>query len=66
VLAYVPNETRGFEEPSFGYTYRLRGHPFVEQPQWDSSKKSWVYGVTFDRLPVLTGADAGFLFKSAV
>lgn len=66
VLAYVPNETRSFEEPSFGYTYRLKGHPFVEQPYWDNSKKSWVYGVTFDRLPLLTGVDAGFLFKSVL
>lgn len=66
VLAYVPNDTRSFEEPSFGYTYRLKGHPFVEQAYWDNSKKSWIYGVTFDRLPLLTGVDAGFLFKSVV
>ena len=66
VLAYVPNDSRGYEEPSFGYTYRLKGHPFVEQPYWGNSKKSWVYGVTFDRLPLLTGVDAGFLFKSVV
>lgn len=66
VLAYVPTDTMGFEEPSFGYTYRLKGHPFVEQPYWDNSKKSWVYGVTFDRLPLLTGVDAGFLFKGVV
>lgn len=66
VLAYVPTNSLGFEEPSFGYTYRLRGHPFVEQPYWDNSKKSWLYGVTYDRLPLLTGVDAGFLFQSAV
>lgn len=66
VLAYVPTDSRGFEEPSYGYTYRLKGHPFVEQSYWDNSKKSYVYGVTFDRLPLLTGADAGFLFKSVV
>ncbi|WP_432449037.1 major capsid protein [Aliiroseovarius marinus] len=66
VLAYVPTDSRGFEEPSYGYTYRLKGHPFVEQPYWDNSKKSWVYGVTFDRLPIMTGTDAGFLFKSVV
>jgi len=66
VLAYVPTDTMGFEEPSYGYTYRLKGHPFVEQPYWDNSKKSWVYGVTFDRLPLLTGVDAGFLFEGVV
>ncbi|KPU83931.1 hypothetical protein JI58_06915 [Marinosulfonomonas sp. PRT-SC04] len=66
VLAYVPADSRGFEEPSFGYTYRLKGHPFVEKPFWDSNKKAWLYGVTYDRLPLLTSVDAGFLFQSAV
>ncbi len=66
VLAYVPTDSHGFEEPSYGYTYRLKGHPFVEAPYWDNSKKSWIYGVTYDRLPLLTGVEAGFLFKSAV
>lgn len=42
VLAYVPPDARSFEEPSYGYTYRLKGHPFVEKPYWDNSKKSWV------------------------
>lgn len=66
VLAYVPTDSRGFEGPSFGYTYRLKAHPFAEQPYWDNSKKSWVYGVTYDRLPLLTGVDGGFLFKDVV
>lgn len=66
ILAYVPSESMGFEEPSFGYTYRLKGHPFVEKPYWEAGKKSWIYGVTYDRLPLLTGVDAGFLFKSVV
>lgn len=62
VLAYAPNAPSGLEEPSFGYTYTLKGHPFVEPPFWDNSKKSWVYGVTYERQPVLTGIAAGFLF----
>lgn len=66
ILAYVPDDSMGFEEPSFGYTYRLKGHPFVEKPFWDNNKKSWIYGVTYDRLPLVTGADAGFLFQSVV
>ncbi len=66
VLAYVPSESLGFEEPSFGYTYTLQGHPFVEKPFYDHGRKSWVYGVTYERKPVLSGIDAGFLFQNAV
>lgn len=63
VLAYVPKAPSGFEEPSFGYTYTLKGHPFVEAPWWDNGVKSWVYGVTYERAPVLTGMSAGFLLQ---
>jgi len=66
VLAYVPNAPSGAEEPSFGYTYTLTGHPFVEEPYWDGDRKSWVYGVTYERLPVLTGIASGFLFQNVV
>ncbi|HEU0164708.1 MAG TPA: major capsid protein [Thermomicrobiales bacterium] len=65
-LAYVPAAGAGYEEPSFGYTYTLKGHPFVEQPYWDGDKKSWIYGVTYERRPVLTGMLAGFLFQSVI
>lgn len=53
----------GIEQPSFGYTYYLEGHPLVEQPYWDAKRRSWVYGVTHRRLPVLTGMSAGFLIQ---
>ena len=66
ILAYVPTKTTGFEEPSFGYTYRLKGHPQVESERWDGGKKSWLYGVTYERVPVLCGAPSGFLFQGAV
>ena len=66
VLAYVPNEALGQEEPSYGYTYTLEGHPFVESPWWDNNKKSWVYGVTYERIPVLTGISSGFLFENLI
>ena len=65
VLAYVPEKPSGLEEPSYGYTYTLEGHPFVEKPEWDNSKKSWVYGVTFERAPVMSGMLSGFLFQNA-
>ena len=64
VLAYVPQSPGGFEEPSFGYTYTMKGHPFVEEPYWENNVKSWIYGVTYERAPVLAGMSAGFLFQS--
>jgi hypothetical protein len=64
-LGYVPAEMGAIEQPSFGYTYVMTGHPFVEKPFWDNSKKSWVYGVTYERKPVLTGISSGFLFLNA-
>lgn len=64
VLAYVPAAPMGPEEPSFGYTYTLRGHPFVEPGYYDTDVYSWVYGVTYERLAVLTGISTGFLFQN--
>lgn len=66
VLAYAPQATLGVEEPSFGYTYALKGHPFVEQPYWHQGKRSWLYGVTYERQAVLTGITAGFLLQDVV
>jgi hypothetical protein len=64
VLAYVPQQLTGIEEPSYGYTYTMVGHPLVEQPYWDPKAKSWVYGVAMERAPVLTGITAGFLIQN--
>lgn len=64
VLAYVPDNPEGQEQPSYGYTYRLRGHPMVETPRWDADTKSWVYGTTYERQPQLTGMLAGFLIQN--
>lgn len=61
VLAYVPPSASQAEEPSYGYTYTLEGHPFVEAPYWDSNHKSWIYGVSYERVPVHSGIASGFL-----
>lgn len=66
VLSYSPQSATGAEEPSFGYTYQMEGHPMVEVPHWDSDARSWVYGMTHERDAVLTGMDAGFIIKNAV
>lgn len=65
-LAYVPTQDQAMEQPSFGYTYTMLGHPFVEQPRWDGDCRSWVYGVTYERAPQLTGIASGFLFQNVV
>lgn len=70
VLAYVAPSGGGdasanAEEPSYGYTYLIEGMPLVEQPYWDNNTKSWVYGVSFDQVPVLSGMQGGFLIEGA-
>jgi hypothetical protein len=64
VLAFAPEKPDGFEQPSFGYTYTMKGNPYVEQPYWDGNTKSWIYGVTYERAPVLAGMLAGFLIEN--
>lgn len=67
VVAYTnlaPLATRG--QPSFGYTYRLRGYPIVEQNYQDRNRKSWLYPVTDELSPVIAGNDSGYLIQAAV
>ena len=65
MLSYV-NRDGTYMAPSYGYTYRLDGYPIVEQPYWDNDRKSWIYGVTQERAPVVTGMDAGFLIENPI
>lgn len=65
ILAYAAPPGSTIERPSFGYTYTMDGHPLVEETYYDKSRKSWVYPVTFERAPVLTGVAAGYLFQNA-
>lgn len=76
VLAYVPVRAGNLSEatkagatiqqPSYGYTYTMRGHPNVEQPYRDNPSRSWVYGLNWERAPVLSGITSGFLIQSVV
>lgn len=52
--------------PSFGYTYQLRGYPSVGQPRYDGDHRTWLYDVFDASQPVITAADAGFLYSNAV
>jgi hypothetical protein len=64
VLAYVPLIPTTREEPSYGYTYTMVGHPMAEQPYPDKNCKSWVYPISYERAPVLSGINAGFLIQT--
>ncbi|PWG62855.1 major capsid protein [Spiribacter halobius] len=66
VLAYVPEQITSRRMPSYGYTYTLRGHPVVEEPYNERNAKSWMYPVTYERAPVLSGIESGFLIQNAV
>lgn len=61
VVAYVAQSSVGAEQPSYGYTYTLDGNPAVESPYLDRNAKSWIYPVNYERAPILSGMDAGYL-----
>lgn len=68
ILAYVAPPVEGGnnnEEPSYGYTYAIEGMPSVENPYYDNNAKSWIYGVSNDATPVLSGMTAGYLIQNA-
>lgn len=64
ILAYVPEAPAGMEDPSYGYTYTMQGHPLVEQNYYENNSKSWIYPVTYERVPVLTGILSGYLIQN--
>jgi len=63
VLAYVPQQITTRRAPSFGYTYTLTNNPLTEEPYNERNQKSWVYPVTYERAPVLSGIESGFLIQ---
>lgn len=65
ILAYTPEASElDREEPAFGYTYEMEGHPYVESKYYDDNTKTWFYPVTHERKPLIAGISAGFLFKN--
>lgn len=69
-LVYVPpgeaDSEMNIEEPSFGYTYELTGHPVIYDARNDADARSWIHGMCHARKAQLTGVAAGYLFKDAV
>lgn len=67
ILAFVPGKgAAAMRVPAFGYTYRLRGHPFVEPVYYSKEFRSWMNDVFDEWSPEVVGPDAGFLFQAAV
>ena len=67
ILAFVaPEGQRNMRLPSYGYTYRLRGHPFVEAVEWDKNTRSWTNNVIDEQSPEIVGSDAGYLIQGLV
>lgn len=63
ILSYRPKGSNMLV-PAFGYTYRLIGFPAVESPYYERNRKSWVYPLTEEYRPYVTGAEGGFLFQT--
>ena len=62
VLAYVsevPAGNRTQYDPSFGYTLRVKGYPFVDK--YDEKKKLLIVRYTDNFVPKVLGAEAGYL-----
>jgi hypothetical protein len=43
----------------------MTGNPMAEQPYYENNAKRWIYPVTFERAPVLTGMTSGYLLQNA-
>jgi len=64
ILTYVPLAGRTMLEPSFAYTYQLRGTPAVQKGWYDPDRMGWLYPVISEHAPVIVGPDAGFLIQN--
>jgi hypothetical protein len=65
ILAYV-SPAGDFQTPSFGYMYRLAGHPVVKVGRFADDRNSWIYPVFDECSPELVGPDAGALISNVV
>jgi len=68
ILAYVPpiGGSMSLADPAWGFTSVLEGHPFAEQPYYENTSKTWVYGATFERSANIATPASGFLFVEPV
>jgi len=62
ILAWVPTAAKTYDEPSYGYTLRLKGHPWVDKYVENGGKIELIRS-TDNFVPKMVGAEAGFLIK---
>ncbi len=62
----TPKSAQDMGSPSYGYTYRLEGRPWVEEGYYEPNPATWNYPVSDAYQPVLAGPSAGFLITNAV
>ena len=65
-LGYVEASPSDMGNPSFGYTYRMTGHPSSTEVWWDRETKSWKTDVEFTRSAEIVGVDGGYLFSDLI
>lgn len=63
ILAFTEFGSQSNAQPTFGYTYTMEGNPAVRMPWFNKGNESWIYPVGFERAPVVSWKDAGFLIQ---
>jgi hypothetical protein len=63
-LAASPNMNR--EQPSFAYTYIMRGEPQISNRWYEEKTGNFYWKIDYDRQPVITMPQGGFLFINPV
>lgn len=53
-------------EPVFGFTGTKKNGIYMEKPYYNSEKKSWIYGASYDRSANVCSPKSGFLIKGTV
>ena len=53
------NAAGSFREPSYGYTYTMKGGLFAEQPWYRNQSRTWYFPMIWQRLPVVTSLGGG-------
>lgn len=67
VLAFVNhNDNRTMRQPSYGYTFQLRGYPIVTPIEWRKDVRSWEGEHLDEWSPEVVGPDSGFLIRNAI
>lgn len=65
ILAFTEFGAQSNAQPTFGFTYTMEGNPAVRMPWFNNSNESWMYPMGFERAPVVSWKEAGFLISGA-